>query len=68
MRVSITATPALAVSPPVQVADLEKLRVAAWSLLRDGRFLVSLRGGDEGETTRLDLIQNWTEALPQKVH
>jgi Tol biopolymer transport system component len=67
MKVSVSLGPPLSVSAPVEVADLEKLRVAQWSVLPDGRFFVGLKNENEDEITRYDLVQNWTELLKRKL-
>jgi len=66
MKVSIAAAP-FSVSAPTEVADLQKLRVAMWAVLPDGRFLVGMNNENEDEITRLDLVLNWTEVLKKKL-
>jgi len=63
----VSPGPPLSLSSPVEVADLEKLGVATWTPLPDGRFLVTLRTDNENEITRYDLVLNWTELLKQKM-
>jgi serine/threonine-protein kinase len=67
MKATVTAGPGLTVSAPTQLHDFEKLRVAMWSVLPDGRFFVGLRNENEDEITRYDLVQNWTEELKRKM-
>ncbi len=68
MKVTVTAGPAVTVSAPVEVLDLEKLRVAMWSVLPDGRLLVGPRNDNEDEITRYNLVLNWTATLKEKMH
>ena len=67
MKVSVSLGPALSVSAPVEVADLEKEHVSLWSPFPDGRFFVGLHSESEGEITRYDLVLNWTELLKRKL-
>ena len=67
MKVTVSPGPPLSLSSPVEVADLEKLGVATWTPLPDGRFFVTLRSDNENEITRYDLVLNWTELLKQKM-
>jgi serine/threonine-protein kinase len=67
MKVTVTAGPELSVSAPTEVYDFDKLRVAMWTLLPDGRFFVGLRNENEDEITRYDLVLNWTEELKRKM-
>lgn len=47
--------------------DLEKLRVAMWTLLPDGRFFVGMRNENDAEITRYSLVLNWAEELKRKM-
>ena len=67
MKVTVTRTPALAVSAPTQVYDLQKLEIAMWSVLPDGRFFVGMKSSDETDITRYNLVLNWTEELKRKM-
>jgi len=67
MKVSVTAGSELVVSAPTEVCDLDKLRVAMWTALADGRFLVGLKNDNESEITHYNLVLNWTEELKQKI-
>jgi serine/threonine-protein kinase len=67
MKVAVTAGPELSVSAPTQVHDFDKLRVAMWTVLRDGRLFVGIRNENEDEITRYDLVLNWTEELKRKM-
>ncbi|MEK7860616.1 MAG: hypothetical protein AAB284_04585, partial [Chloroflexota bacterium] len=67
MKVAVTPGPDLSVSAPTQIHDFEKLRVAMWTVLPDGRFFVGLRNENEDEITRYDLVLNWTGELKRKM-
>ena len=67
MRVTVTAGSGFSVSAPTEVCDLDKLRVAMWSVLPDGRFFVGLRSENEDEITSYDLVLNWTQELMRKM-
>ena len=54
-------------SAPVEVADLEKLRILNWAPLPDGRFLVMLKGEGEDGIKRYDMVMNWTTILEERV-
>ena len=67
MRVPVSSGPGLALSAPVEVCDLDKLGIAMWSLLPDGRLFVGLKNDNEGEITRYNLVMNWSEELKRKM-
>jgi hypothetical protein len=67
MRASARTTPALAVSPPTPLFDLDKLGMAYCCALPGGRFLATLKGESEGEITRYNLVLNWTRELERKM-
>jgi hypothetical protein len=67
MRVTVGGKPDLEVSPPAQVYDLDKLEVAYWTVLSDGRFFVGLKSEDELDITRYDLVLGWTDVLKRKM-
>jgi eukaryotic-like serine/threonine-protein kinase len=67
MKVAVTRSPELSVSTPTLVHDFEKLGVAMWTVLPDGRFFVGLRNENEGDITRYNLVLNWAEDLKRKV-
>jgi hypothetical protein len=67
LKVGITTPPELSVSPPVEVADLDKLGIALWNVLPDERFFVGLKNANEGDITSYNLVLNWTAALKQKM-
>jgi hypothetical protein len=67
MRVAVTAGAELSVSAPTEVHDFEKLRVAMWTVLPDGRFFVGLKNENEDDITRYNLVLNWTEELKRKM-
>jgi WD40 repeat protein len=67
MKVGITSAPQLSVSSPTEAFDLDKLGVAMWSVLPNGRFFVGLKNQNEGDITSYNLVLNWTEALKQKM-
>jgi serine/threonine-protein kinase len=67
MKVVVTAGPELSISTPIQIHDLDKLRVQMWSVLPDGRLFVGMRNENEDEVTRYSLVLNWTEELKRKM-
>jgi len=67
MKVSVSLTPQLSVSAPTEVFDADKLGIAMWSPLPDGRFLVGLKVENEGEITRYNLVLHWTEELKRRM-
>ncbi len=66
-KFSVTPGPQPTVSAPVEVGDLEKLRIQLWCPLPGGRLLVGLKNENEYEITRYDLVLNWTELLKRKM-
>jgi sugar lactone lactonase YvrE len=67
VKVIVTGGPELSVSAPVQVHDLEKLRVAFWGLIPDGRLFVGLKNDNEDEITRYSLVLNWSDELKRNL-
>jgi sugar lactone lactonase YvrE len=67
MKVTVTARPELSVSAPAELHDLEKHRVAMWTVCPDGRFFVGSKNENEDEITRYDLVLNWTDDLKRKM-
>jgi serine/threonine-protein kinase len=67
MKVAVTRTPELAVSVPTPLFDLQKLGVAMWSVLPDGRFFVGMKSSDETDITRYNLVLNWDAELKRKM-
>jgi hypothetical protein len=63
MKVAVTRAPELSVSQPTLVYDFEKLDVATWVALPDGRFLVGLKSEDEIDISQYNLVLNWKEEL-----
>ena len=67
MKVTVSTTPTLSISAPTEVHDLEKLGIAMWNLLPDGRFFVGLKSEDEREITRYNLVLDWAQELKRKM-
>ena len=67
MKFTVSTTPTLSISAPIEVLDLEKLGVAMWNVLSDGRFFVGLKSEDEGEITRYNLVLDWAQELKRKM-
>jgi eukaryotic-like serine/threonine-protein kinase len=67
MKVAVTIVPDLSISAPAEVCDFDKLGVAMWSVLPDGRLFVGLRNENEGEITHYNLVLNWTADLKRKM-
>ncbi len=67
MKVGVSPDPGLSFSAPVEFCDLDKLGIALWSVLRDGRLFVGLKNDNEGDITRFNLVLNWTEELKRKM-
>ncbi len=67
LKVAVTVGPEVSVSAPTEVHDSEKLGVAMWTVLPDGRFFVGLKNQNEDGITRYDLVLNWTEELKRKM-
>jgi len=55
------------VSAPTEVFDADKLGIAMWSPLADGRFMVFLKTASEGEIARYNLVLHWTEELKRRM-
>jgi serine/threonine-protein kinase len=68
MSVTITTTPQLKASVPVEAWDLAALGVAdnLFDILPDGRLLAIQKGEGEGEITRFDLTLNFFDELKQR--
>jgi Tol biopolymer transport system component len=67
LKFAISNGPPISVSAPVEVADLDKLKVQCWSPLPDARFLVTLKNENEEDIRRYNLVLNWAEVLKKKV-
>jgi len=69
MKVTIASGAQLSASAPIEVCDLENLRVAGsfWAALPEGRFLLALRNANEAEVTHYDLVLNWTAELERRM-
>ena len=67
MKVGVSPGPGLSLSAPVEVCDLDKLGIALWSVLPDGRLFVGLKNDNEGDITRFNLVLNWTAELKRKM-
>jgi hypothetical protein len=65
----LTTRPVLAASPPVSVADLNRLRVgfSGFAPLSDGRIIAVQKGDDENDATTLNLVINWYDELKRKM-
>ncbi len=67
MKIGVSTGPGLSFSAPVEVCDLDKLGIALWTVLPDGRLFVGLKNDNEGDVTRFNLVLNWTEELKRKM-
>jgi Tol biopolymer transport system component len=66
-KVSVATRPTLAISPPAEVLDLDKLGLGSGAVLPDGRYLVTVKGEGEDQLTRYNLVLNWTSELERKL-
>ena len=72
MAVQVAAAPQLQASPPVELWDLDALRIPAASyrlfdILPDGQLLMVQRGEGENELTRFDVVLNFFDEVKQKM-
>ena len=67
LMVGVTTEPQLALSAPVEIADLTKLGIRKWTPLSGGRFLTAIKDETEGDVKQYNLVQNWTQILKKKV-
>ncbi|MBY0113760.1 MAG: protein kinase [Phycisphaerales bacterium] len=66
-KFTVTLEPQLAISAPVEVADLEKLRIQSFAPIAGDRFLVNFKPEIINDITSLNVVFNWTEILKKKV-
>jgi serine/threonine-protein kinase len=57
----------VSLAAPTEVCDLDKLGIAMWSVLRDGRLLMGLKNDNETQITHYNLVLNWTKELERKL-
>lgn len=67
LKVSVTLEPQLAVSAPVEVADLGALRIANFAPLGGGRFLVSFKPEVSDDIQAFNVVFDWTRIMRQRV-
>jgi eukaryotic-like serine/threonine-protein kinase len=66
-KITVTLEPQLSVSAPVEVADLEKLRIQSFAPIASDRFLVNFKPEITNDITSLNVVFNWTEILKKKL-
>jgi Tol biopolymer transport system component len=66
-KVSVATRPTLAISPPTEILDMDKLGLGNCNVLPDGRFLVTVKGEGEADLTHRNLVLNWTRELERKM-
>ncbi|MBL9148465.1 MAG: protein kinase [Phycisphaerae bacterium] len=66
-KITVATEPQLALSAPTEIADFEKHRVAVWTPLADGRFLVNYVGKQWDDVTSYNVVLNFVDVLNEKV-
>ena len=66
MSVTVSASPSLSASAPVQVHDLRKLRSvgsSTYDVLPDGRLLIIQNGEEEDDITQFNVVLGWFDEV-----